>query len=119
GVVSSGHAHLALEAVQPLIDDVQVGKDEIRLDGGEIAQRGGRAAFLEGTYHEEQGVNGADVSENCRGALQTGAAGQAGDVDELDLRRLDALRLEDVGEHVHTRVGHLHYCPIGLALGGS
>ncbi len=76
----------------------------------------GDVVVLETAQHVHDGIHLADVGEELVAeALALGrAAHQPGDVYEGDARRDDLLRLGDVGELAHARIGHGDFAGVGL-----
>ncbi len=95
---------------------VEVGERELGVDDRDV--RGGIDAprhvhdvrVLEAAHHVGDRVHLADVREElvAEALALRGAGDEAGDVDELDRRRQDLLRLRDGRERVEPRVGHGH-----------
>ncbi len=84
-------------------DDFDVGN---RIDlAGDVHHVG----IVKTAHHVDDGIGLADVGQEL--VAQTFAFGRArhqpGDVDELDDRRLHALRLDDLRQLFHARIGHL------------
>ena len=74
------------------------------------------SVVLEAAGDEGDGVAVADVGQElvAQALALGGAAHQAGDVDEVDPRRDDLLRLGDPRQRVQPRLGHRHVADVGL-----
>ncbi len=105
-----------LDAVQRLVDGVEIGQRQLGIDRFDVGDRIDLAGHvhdvgvLEAAHDVSDRVDFADVREELVAeplALRR-ARDEAGDVDELDRRRNDFLRLHDVGERLQARIGHRH-----------
>lgn len=101
---------------------VEIREHQLGLDGVGVFDRMdtafdmGDVVVLETAQHVHNGIHLADVGEELVAeALALGrAAHQPGDVYEGDARRDDLLRLGDVGELAHARIGHGDFAGVGL-----
>ena len=111
GLVGAG---LAADAVEPLLQALQVGQHQLGLDDAHVADGVDGAlhvhhvVVVEAADDLEDGVALADVAEElvAQALALAGAAHQARDVGEVDRRVHDAPALADLGQLLHARVGH-------------
>ncbi|MCY1234354.1 hypothetical protein D9M72_469350 [compost metagenome] len=105
----------ALEAVE--VGEHQLGLDRLGIgDRVDAAFDVGDVVILEAAQHMHDGIHFADIGEELVAeafALRC-AAHQAGDVDERDARRDDFLRLGDVGQLAHARIGNRDFAGVRL-----
>ena len=112
----------ALHAIEPLLDDREIGERELELDHLAIAHRIDRAhhvqhvVVVERAHDVHDRVGLADVREELVAesfALRR-ALHESGDVDELHRGRHGPLRLHDARELVEPRVGHVHAADVRI-----
>ncbi len=116
---------LLLEPGQDLLDRLEVGEDQLGVDrldvvlGRDLAVDVDDVLVLEGADDLADRVGLADVREElvAQALALGGAAHDAGDVDEVDGRREDALRGEDLGQLGQARVGDAHDAHVRLDRG--
>jgi hypothetical protein len=104
-VLVAGAGFLAL-AIERALDGGQIGERQFGEDRFDVGQRVDAPRdmddvfVLEAADDADDGVGFADVGQElvAQAFAFRGAGDQAGDIDELDDRRLDALRLDDGGE---------------------
>ena len=119
--LSAGLGHL-LGLVQPLLDGVEIGKHELRLDhldvrlGIHLVRHVDHVRVFEAAHHVRDGVHLADVGQELvPQPLALGSAlHQPGDVHELHARGRHFLRLVDLGELVETLVRHVHHAHVRI-----
>ena len=105
---------LLSSAVDAPLEAVEVGQHQLGLDDLGVAQRidaaldVGHVGIVEAAQHVDDGVDLADVAEElvAEPFARGGAAHQAGDVDELELRRDDLRRLGDARRALQPLVRH-------------
>ncbi|MCY1296803.1 hypothetical protein D9M70_462140 [compost metagenome] len=107
---------------QGLFHGSQVGQREFGVDDLDVRQRVHLAGHVdhvvvfETAHHVGDGVGFADIGQEL--VAQAFALGrardQAGDVDELDRGRQDALRLDDFGQAAEPRIRHFDHAHVGL-----
>ncbi len=117
----AGLGHL-LGLVQPLLDRVQVGKHELRLDhfdvflGVHLVRHMDHVRVFEAAHHVGNGIHLADVGQEL--VPQPFALGSAlhqpGDVHELHGRRCDLLGLVDLGKDSDPLVRHVHHAHVRI-----
>ena len=98
-------------AVQGFLGGLQVGQRQFGLDdfdvgdGVDLAGDVDHVGVFEAAHHVDDGVGFADVREElvAQALALAGAGHQAGDVDEFDGGRQDALGLDDLGQLVQGR----------------
>ena len=107
-----------LEPLEPSLDHLEVGQDQLRLQVHDVrAGRRGRARRVgEGTHHVEQGVR---VPELLGVEPLTLPLGDAGEVHHLECRVGGLLRLEERGEPVHALIGHASHAHVQLPARGA
>src|SRR5579872_2930570 len=114
GARRAAAAGLTLESHERLVDRLQVGQDELGLDGGDVAGRVDLAVDVDDVIVVEDPNDLADrIGLANRGeeliaqafALR-GTANDAGDVDEGDRGRHHPFGVEDLGQDVQSRVGY-------------
>ncbi len=115
-------AHVLGQSRQPVVDGLQVGEDELGVDGLDVVRRVDAAVdvdhvgVLEDADHLADRVALPDGRQELvpeplplRGALH-----DPGDVDEGDRGRHDLLRREQLGQPVEAGVGHGHHTHVGI-----
>ncbi|OIQ81649.1 hypothetical protein GALL_365730 [mine drainage metagenome] len=115
-------AALLVQAVDGLLHGAEVGQAQLGLDDADVGQRVDMAGdvdhvlVLEAAHDVDDGVGFADVGEElvAQAFALAGAGHEPGDVDELHHGRQHALRLDDGGELLQTRIGHLDHAHIGF-----
>ncbi len=95
----------------------QFGEDDFDVgDRIDLAGHVHHVGIVETAHHVHDGIGLADVGEEL--VAQAFALGRArdqtGDVDELDDGRLHALRLHDLRQLIHARIGHFDDADVGL-----
>jgi hypothetical protein len=116
----AGAGLLAL-AVERTFDGGQIGQRQFGQDRFDVRERVDAArdmddiVVLEAAHDVDDGVGLADVGQElvAQAFAFRGAGDQAGDIDELDDRRLHALRLDDGGS-AQARVGDFDDADVGL-----
>jgi hypothetical protein len=120
-------------AVERAFDGGQIGERQFGHDRFDVGQRVDAArdmddvGVLEAAHDTDDGVGFADVGQElvAQAFALRGAGDQPGDIDELDDRRLHALRLDDGGELREARIGHFDDADVrldgaeGVVLGGD
>ena len=97
--------------MQGFLGGLQVGQRQFGLDdfdvgdGVDLAGDVDHVRVFEAAHHVDDGVGFADVREElvAQALALAGAGHQAGDVDEFDGGRQDALGLDDLGQLVQAR----------------
>ena len=132
------HRHLAGERTVALgrlaalvalgLERRHVGQHQLELEGVEVGQGLGVAddvRVLESPQHEHHGVDVADAAEEAVAkALACGRSGhEGGDVDELHCGVHELLRVAQLGQDFHARVGDLGHTHVrfggGEGVGGN
>ena len=113
---------LLASRIDALLEAVEIGQHQLGLDRLGVAHRidpaldVGHVGILETAQHVHDGVDLADVGEElvAQPLALRGAAHQAGDIDEFELRGDDLGRLGDRGKGIEALVGHGDPADIGL-----
>lgn len=111
-----------LVALQGPFGGLQVGQRQLGFDDFDVGDRIDLAGHVdhvgifEAAHHVDDGVGFADVREElvAQAFALAGARHQAGDVDEFDRGRQDALGLDDLGQLLQTRIRHLDHADVRL-----
>ena len=109
-------ARLAAQAVQPLLQTLQVSEDELGLDNPHIAHRVHRSlhmhhvVIVKAAHHLQDGIALANVAQELvpQPLALGGPAHEPGDVRKVHRSVNDAPALANLGELLHPRVGHRH-----------
>ena len=100
----------------------QIGQRQFGVDGLDIGDRIDLSrdvhdiGVFETAHHMGDGVGLANVGQELVAqSFAFGRSGhQPGDIHELDDRRNDFLRLDDLGQLLQARIGHFHDADVGL-----
>ena len=109
-------AQILLQLGQRVFDGLQVGEDQLGVDGVDVVGRIHLAVdvddvvVLEGAHDLADRVRLADVGQElvAQAFAFGGALDDAGDVDEGDGGRHDLLRMHELGEHRQTVIRQRH-----------
>jgi hypothetical protein len=121
GFLVAGAGLLAL-AIERALDGGEVGQRQFGEDRFDVGQRIDAprdmddVVVLEAADDADDGIGFADIGQElvAQAFAFRGAGDQAGDIDELDDRRLDALRLDDRRDLLQARIGHFDNADVGL-----
>jgi hypothetical protein len=121
GVLVAGAGFLAL-AIERALDRGQVGQRQFGEDRFDIGQRVDAprdmddVVVLEAADDADDGVSFTNIGQElvAQAFALRGAGNQAGDIDELDDRRLDALRFDDGRDLLQAGIGHFDNADVGL-----
>ena len=114
--------------LHPAVHHLQIGHDQLQIDGADIAQRVHRHVLagvrhhvhdvlvVEAAHHMDDGVGAADVLQKlvAKSRALTGALHQTRDVHEFDDRRGLLVRLVHLRQLVQPRIRNDHHAHVGL-----
>ena len=119
---------LTLSLRQTLFDGLEIGESQFDLDHTEMFERVGRSGNVvvdEGTQHQHDGVDLANVGEELVAEALAFARSfdESTDVDHLDRRMDDVLALRHLGQSIEAIIGDLGHSDVrilgGEGIGGS
>ena len=121
-VLLLGDLGKALDLVEAVLHNFEVGYDDLRLDDFHVPRRlyarvdMGHALALEAPDHMGDRVDLADLAEEpvAQSFTFVGVLDETGDIDELDGRGGDFLGLDQIGKRGEARVGHRHDADVRL-----
>ena len=115
-------ADFLLQTIVPLLERRQIGQHQLGVDHFDVADRIDRSAdvmniaVFETADDLHDCVHFADVTEEliAEAFARARAFDQTGDIDELDRRRNDLLRMRNLREFCKARIGHGDDAEVGI-----